>query len=71
MYYVFPVQGLVESNYRFIPVSIVSVGSCHDSSCMDSSNLGSYLEENIVPAGFLIAGDDAYICMHDLMTPIS
>lgn len=68
-YYAIPVQGLVNSEYKFAAMSAFCTGSTHDSAALKMSNIGKFLDEGNLPIGYWIAGDEAYCCSENLLTP--
>lgn len=68
-YYALPVQALCDSSYRFLCFSARCVGSTHDAMAHAVSSLGMYLSEVGLPEAFWIAGDEAYTCNENLITP--
>lgn len=55
-----PVQAMVDHKYRFVACSAICKGSTHDSVALRLSIIGRFFEEEGLPDGFHVAGDDAY-----------
>lgn len=70
-YYSVPVQAVVDSQYRFMAVSAMCVGSTHDSLAFELSSVAHYIKSGHLPLGFWIAADDAYRCSEHIITPFS
>ena len=68
-FYCVPVQGVVDSKYRFLCFSSLSPGSSHDSYTFSLSNLRRYLEEKRLSFKYYIVGDEAYMVSAYLLTP--
>eukprot|EP00171_Calliarthron_tuberculosum_P002445 IDg2445t1 len=66
-----PVQACVDSNYRFLTMSCVCVGSTHDSVAFSVSGLANELRNGTSHHGFWIAGDAAYSGSDGIVTPWS
>ena len=62
-------QGLADAHRRIIYYDMGTQGSTHDSLAFTVSSLGMKLQERPLPAGFWIAGDEAYVNSDWLLTP--
>ena len=69
-FYVLCIQAMVDSNYTFLSYSCRCVGSTHDSLAHAASSLRTYLQNKNLNDEFWIAGDKAYMCAEDLITPV-
>jgi DDE superfamily endonuclease len=68
-FYAIPVQAVVDSDYKFMYMSAVCVGSTHDSVAWAVSKLGMLLMKGAMILGYWIAGDAAYECTNGIVTP--
>ena len=59
-YYAIPVQAMVDSDCRFLCISILCVGSTHDSLAFDVSHMARYILEGYIPIGPWVSADEAY-----------
>ncbi|CDF34036.1 unnamed protein product [Chondrus crispus] len=69
-FYALCVKAMVDSSYNFLSYSFRCVGSTHDSLAHAASSLGKYLQNKNLDGEFWIAGDEAYMCTEDLITPV-
>ncbi len=67
--YALPVQAMVDARYRFIYMTSKCVGSTHDSIAFHVSALARKVRDGVLPCGYWIAADPAYMCSNGLMTP--
>ncbi|MGH7974145.1 MAG: transposase family protein [bacterium] len=65
------VQAIADSNFIFRHVSIEASGSTHDWTAWQLSPLFRLLDNVGLPAGFWIAGDEAFVCSEYMLTPFS
>jgi DDE superfamily endonuclease len=70
-FYALPVQAFLDGFYRFLYMSAGCVGSTHDSLAWSCSSLGHRLLSGLSLGEFWIAGDAAYVCSNNLLTPYS
>jgi DDE superfamily endonuclease len=68
-FYVIPVQAVVDSDYKFMYMSAICVGSTHDSVAWAVSKLVLLLVKGAMILGYWIAGDVAYECANGIVTP--
>ena len=70
-FYALPVQAICDSRYRFTFFSAKCAGPTHDSVAFSVSSYANKLRNGLLPYGYWIAADDAYICDENIITPIS
>lgn len=70
-FYAISVQAVVDSSYRFLCFSARCPGSTHDSTAYNISSIATFLQSGGLPFPFWIAGDEAYSCTNNLLTPFS
>ena len=68
-FFALPLQCVVDGKYRILCFSLRCAGSTHDNMLFDVSNLSAMLLAGHIPFEFWIVGDEAYICMEQLITP--
>ncbi|MFO0446206.1 MAG: transposase family protein [bacterium] len=61
------VQGLVDSNLRFLYVGVLGGGRSSDYKVYQRSKVKTWIEN--LPPMFFVAGDNAYVCSEHLLTP--
>jgi hypothetical protein len=59
----------VDANLRFLSVSISCYTSSHDSTLFSASKIGKIIAEDQLNSKWLIAGDDAFVCRGNVITP--
>jgi len=69
-YYAIPVQAICDSNYRFMFFSAKCAGPTHDSVAFEVSSYAENLRNGLLPDGFWVAADDAYVSDENIITPL-
>lgn len=59
----------MDSEYRFLYLSMQCTGNSHDSLCWEVSGLVRVLKATSLPTGSFSAGDKAYDCKNGVVTP--
>ena len=68
-YYAIPVQAIVDSDCRFMAISVLCVGSTHDSLAFDVSHMSRYIKSGEIPIGLWISSDEAYAGGEFILVP--
>jgi hypothetical protein len=68
-FFSFNLQAMCDARYRFTMGSCKAAGSTHDSVAFGITHLSQVLANGGLPAGFWVAGDDAYPASDSLLTP--
>ena len=68
-FYALPVQAVPDHKYRFTYMPARCVGGTHDSISFSVSFLYKRLQRGDLPSGYWYAGDEAYICDKNFLTP--
>jgi len=69
-YYAIPVQAICDSKYRFTFFSAKCAGPTHDSVAFEVSSFAENLRNGLLPNGYWIAADDAYVSDETIITPL-
>jgi hypothetical protein len=59
----------VDSECRFLSVSMPCYSSSHDSTLFSCSKLGRRLDEGVLRDKWVVVGDDAFVCRNNVITP--
>jgi hypothetical protein len=59
----------VDSNLRFLSISMSCYASSHDSTLFSASRLGKVIADGELDQKWLIVGDDAFVCRGNIITP--
>ena len=70
-FYSINLQAIADGNRKFLWYSMATCGGTHDSLAWKVTKLAQTLEKTPLPYGFFIAGDDAYSCTNQLISPYS
>jgi len=70
-FYSLNLQAMCDADRRFMFLGMDAQGSTHDSLAFEMSWLKIHLNGGKLPAGYWIAGDDAYLCTESLLTPFT
>ena len=70
-FYALTVQDIVDSDYRFLSCSSLTVGRAYDALAFRLSSLNSFLEAGKLPKGFWVAADEAYRVSDYIIIPFS
>ena len=68
-YFATTMLAFVDSNLRFLSVSMSCYSSSHDSTLFSCSKLGHLVAEGGLDKRWLIVGDDAFVCRGNIITP--
>lgn len=70
-FYSVNLQAIADANRKFLWYSMATCGGTHDSLAWKVTKLAMDLAATPLPYGMFIAGDDAYACSNQLITPYS
>jgi hypothetical protein len=61
--------GVADVQGRFLSFAVKWTGSTHDSTALQTSALGQWVEEGNLPHNFFFIGDDAFSCTDQILCP--
>jgi hypothetical protein len=68
-YFATTMLAFVDSNLRFLSISMSCYASSHDSTLFSASSFGKIVAEGGLDPKWLIVGDDAFVCRGNIITP--
>jgi hypothetical protein len=70
-YFATTVLAFVDSQLRFLSISMSCYSSSHDSTLFTTSKMGKVVADGLLDARWLIVADDAFVCRGNIITPYS
>jgi hypothetical protein len=68
-YFATSVLAFVDSQLRFLSISMSCYTSSHDSTLFSASKIGKCIADGQLDSKWLIVGDDAFVCRGNIITP--